>query len=118
MTEPQQPRLWVRVVEAHAVRTWVALILAISAGLSIVILVTAGVVNVIANAAVTDLSSNFTAAISSTLGVLVGALATYVGNAPGPTSTRGSAEEFPKDDQLVLDLEQPPKEPPKPGPQC
>lgn len=102
--DKQQPRLWVRVVEAHATRTWVAVILAVAVGLSIVMLVAGAAWNTIANPEIVDLSSNYTAAISSTLGVLVGALAAYVGNSPN--TPKGKDDPL-KDDEMVFDVEQP-----------
>lgn len=95
-------KIWVRVVEAHATRTWVAVILALAAGISTIILVAAGAWNTIANPGVEDLSSNFTAAISSTLGVLVGALSAYVGNATA--SARHGPEPL-RDDEIKLQVE-------------
>ena len=106
-----RPKIWVRVVEAHATRTWVAVILAVGASLSIVLLVAAGMWNTIANPEVTDLASNYTAAISSTLGVLVGALATYVGSSPQSQDPNIP----PKDDEMVFEVEHP-DEPEKPTP--
>ena len=98
-----RPKLWVRVVEAHATRSWVAVILAISAGLSLVILVTAGMWNTLSNPETTDLSSNYASVITATLGVLVGSLATYVGNSP----TQRNPNTPPSDDELILDVEHP-----------
>ena len=97
-----QPKLWVRVVEAHAARTLVAVILAISAGLSLIILVAAGMYNTLANPEVTDLSSNYTAAISSTLGVLIGSLATYVGNSAISSPKNGGPAI--RDNNITLDV--------------
>jgi hypothetical protein len=79
MTEPEQPKIWVRVVEAHAIRTWVALILAASAGISLIALVVGAVWNTIANPEVTDLSANFMTVISGSLGVIFGGLAGFLG---------------------------------------
>lgn len=79
MTEPEQPKIWVRVVEAHAIRTWVALILAGSAGVSLVALVVGAVWNTVANPEVTDLSANFMTVISGSLGVIFGGLAGFLG---------------------------------------
>lgn len=97
-----RPRLWVRVVEAHATRTWVAVILALSAGVSLVLLVAAGMWNTVANPGVTDLAPNYSSAITATLGVLVGSLATYVGSAP-----RQEKAQPPADDEIVLDVDDP-----------
>jgi len=96
-----RPKIWVRVVEAHATRTWVAVILAMGASISIIILVAAGMWNTISNPEVTDLSNNYTAAISSTLGVLVGALAAYVGHSPQQQNPNSP----PKDDEITLQVD-------------
>ena len=62
--EQQQPRIWVKVVEAHAVRTWVAIILTTFAGLSLLTITVGAVWNTLANPEVTDLSANFMTVIS------------------------------------------------------
>ena len=98
-----RPRLWVRVVEAHATRTWVAVILAMAAGVSLIIIVSAAMWNTVANPQVTDLASNYASVISATLGVLVGSLATYVGN----SATQQDLTKPPKDDQIIFDVETP-----------
>ena len=79
MPEGEQPKIWVRVVEAHAIRTWVALILASSAGISLITLVVGAVWNTVANPEVTDLSANFMTVISGSLGVIFGGLAGFLG---------------------------------------
>jgi hypothetical protein len=79
LTEGEQPKIWVRVVEAHAIRTWVALILATSAGVSLVALVVGAVWNTVANPEVTDLSANFMTVISGSLGVIFGGLSGFLG---------------------------------------
>ena len=100
---PKQPRIWVRVVEAHATRSWVAVILAASAGLSIFTLTLAAMWNTISDPKLNDLSSNYSSVITSTLGVLVGSLATYVGNAP----TQQDPNIPPRDDEVILDVDHP-----------
>lgn len=107
MTEAKRPRLWVRVVEAHATRSWVAVILASCAGVSLIMLTAAGMWNTVANPGVTDLAPNYSSVITATLGVLIGSLATYVGTAPRPDKS-----DPPADDELVLDVEH--DDPPKP----
>lgn len=111
--QPERPKFLIRVVEAHAARTYVAVILASSAGLSLVILVASAMWNVIANPEVQDLSPNYSSAISATLGVLVGALATYVGQSATATPRPGEPL---RDDEFVIDVDHPdePPEPPKP----
>jgi hypothetical protein len=64
-------------------RTPVALILASAAGLSLVLLVGAALFTTISTPQHVDLSPNYAATINSTLGVLIGSLATWVG-ATGP----------------------------------
>jgi hypothetical protein len=103
------PKIWVRIIEAHAARTYVAVILAIGVSLSL-LLVAAGMWNTISNPSVTDLSPNYASAISATLGVLVGSLATYVGQSA--TSNPKPGEPL-KDDQIVFDTK-PPDEKPAP----
>ncbi len=98
-----QPKIWVRVVESHATRTWVAVILAVSAGVSLMMLTAAGMWNTVANPGVTDLAPNYSSVITATLGVLVGSLATYVGTAPRPEKHTP-----PADDEIVLDVDPPP----------
>jgi hypothetical protein len=107
------PKIWVRVIESHAARTYVAVILAVSAGLSLVILVASAMWNVVANPEVQDLSPNYASAISATLGVLVGALATYVGT--GAVSQPGKPGEPLRDDDIVLGVDNP-TDPPAPPP--
>jgi membrane protein DedA with SNARE-associated domain len=97
----EKPKIWVRIVEAHATRTWVAIIFAFSAGISVIILVVGGVWNTIANPGNPDLTNNFTTAIASTLGVLVGSLASYIGNPPQSSTRRVGLP----DDQITLDVE-------------
>jgi len=109
VTGKPEKQIWVRVVQTHAARTWVAVILAVSAGLSLIILVASAMWNVVANPDVQDLSPNYASAISATLGVLVGALATYVGT--GASSQPGKPGEPLRDDDLTLDV-LPPTDPP------
>lgn len=109
MSDP--PKIWVRVVESHATRSWVAVILALGASISLMLLVGAGMWNTIANPEVTDLSPNYASAISATLGVLVGSLATYVGT--GASSRPGEPGEPLRDDDIRLDVDNP-TDPPAP----
>lgn len=104
-----QPKLWVRVAEAHSTRTWVAVILAVSAGISLILLVGGGMWNTISNPEVTDLSSNYASAISATLGVLVGALATYVGTSAQSAPLKPG--EPLRDDDITLDVDPSPDQP-------
>lgn len=76
----EQPKIWVKVVEAHATRTWVAIILTTFAGLSLLVLVIGAVWNTVANPEVTDLSANFMTVISGALGVIFGGLSGFLGN--------------------------------------
>ena len=81
MAQPnEQPKIWVKVVEAHAVRTWVALILTTFAGLSLLTLTAGAVWNTLTNPEVTDLSANFMTVISGALGVIFGGLSGFLGN--------------------------------------
>ena len=105
----QQPKIWVRVVETHATKAWVAIILAFGASISLVLLVGAGMWNTISNPEVEDLSPNYASAISATLGVLVGSLATYVGQMGASTPKTGDPL---RDDDITLDVE-PPEPPPE-----
>jgi hypothetical protein len=104
MPDDKHEKIWVRVVEAHATRTWVAVILAAAAGISLIIIVSAAMWNTVANPEVTDLASNYASVISATLGVLVGSLATYVGN----SATQTPSDKPPRDDEFVLPKDQDP----------
>ena len=102
-----QPKIWVRVVETHATRTWVAIILAISAGASMILLVGAAMWNVISNPDVQDLSPNYSSAISATLGVSGGCPGYLCGTVGQLTAWQYGCPLH--DDDITLDLE-PPKE--------
>jgi hypothetical protein len=80
------------------------------AGLSLVILVSSAMWNVVANPEVQDLSPNYASAISATLGVLVASLATYVGQSATSTPKPGDPL---RDDEIVLGVDDPtpPEEP-------
>jgi hypothetical protein len=104
--EPEQPpaqlKIWVKVVEAHAVRTWVAIILTTFAGLSLLILTAGAVWNTIANPEITDLSANFMTVISGALGVIFGALSGFLGNQA--LTDKGGAGPL-SDDQITLEVD-------------
>jgi hypothetical protein len=99
--QPQQPKMWVRVVEAHATRTWVAIILTTFAGLSLLTITVGAVWNVIANPEVTDLSANFMTVISGALGVIFGGLSGFLGN----QALQDKKDGVPGDENITLHVE-------------
>jgi hypothetical protein len=104
----RKPKIWVRVVEAHAQRTWVAVILSVAGGVSLVMLVAGAVWNTVATPGVTDLATNFSSTIATILGTLIGSLAGYI--AGSAVSAPGVSESPPpglRDDEIVLDVEEP-----------
>lgn len=108
--EKDQPKIWVKVVEAHAVRTWVAVILTTFAGLSLFVLTAGAVWNTIANPEVTDLSANFMTVISGALGVIFGALSGFLGNQA--LQDKQTGKDVASDSDMTLHVENPePEEP-------
>ena len=107
MADPEQPKIWVKVVEAHAVRTWVAVILTTFAGMSLLTITVGAVWNVIANPEVTDLSANFMTVISGALGVIFGGLSGFLGNQA--LQDKKTGENVASDDHMTLHVE-PPKQ--------
>ena len=111
MPDKDQPKIWVKVVEAHAVRTWVAVILTFFAGLSLFVLTAGAVWNTIANPEVTDLSANFMTVISGALGVIFGGLSGFLGNQA--LQDKNTGETVAGDENMTLHIEDPdePEEP-------
>ena len=107
--EPEQPKIWVKVVEAHAVRTWVAVILTTFAGLSLLTLTAGAVWNTVANPEVTDLSANFMTVISGALGVIFGALSGFLGNQA--LQDKQTGKDVASDSDMTLHVENPDKPP-------
>ena len=102
----KQPKIWVRVVETHATRTWVAIILSVSGGLSLNILVSGAVWNTLANPEVTDLSSNYMTAIAGVMNVVFTGLVGYLGYQVGAESKTKQGEVL-HDDDITLEVEEP-----------
>ena len=111
MTGPEPPKIWVRVVEAHAIRTWVALVLSVSAGVSLVALVIGAVWNTVANPEVTDLSANFMTVISGSLGVIFGGLAGFLGGQALEKKADDGTPPSPLDTTLELGIDDQSKPP-------
>ena len=108
--DESKPKLWVRVVEAHATRTYIALILAVSAGLSLIILTAGAVWNTVANPEITDISANFMTAISGPLGAIFAGLTGYLGYQQGSQSQAAAGKPL-HDGEIVFDVD-PPRETP------
>lgn len=101
--DPNQPAIWVKVVEAHAVRTYVAIILTTFAGLSLLTLTIGAVWNTVSNPTVTDLSANFMTVISGALGVIFGGLSGFLGNQALTEKKNGQRPLG--DDQITLHID-------------
>jgi hypothetical protein len=108
--EEKQPKIWVKVVEAHAVRTWVAVILTTFAGLSLLVLTAGAVWNTITNPEVTDLSANFMTVISGALGVIFGGLSGFLGNQA--LSDKQTGQKVMGDEDITLHVDDPKDEEP------
>lgn len=116
--KPEQPKIWVKVVEAHAMKTWIGVILATSAGISLVAVAVGAVANTVFNNEVSDLSANFMTLLGSSMGTLFGGLVGFISgqaverkNGKDGDSSAPIAE---SDMTLhVKDHTEPPPEPPK-----
>jgi hypothetical protein len=93
-------------------RDAVALVLATCAGLSVLALTLAGLYDALADPAQAGISEAYSSLITGTLGVLVGALAGYIGGRHDLES--GSAGVDPKRDETAGRDEQSAPEPPDP----
>ena len=111
---PVRPEMWVKVVEAHAAKTWIGIILATSAGISLVSVAVGAVWNTIANPEVTDLSANFMTLLGTSMGTLFGGLVGFI-SGQAFSKKNGHGEVIPESDMtLHVKDHTKPKEPPQP----
>lgn len=107
--EPKH-KLWVRVVEAHAARVWLAIILGVFAGLSLLVISVGSVWNNLANPAVNDLAGNYNTLLASVLSLIFGGLVGFLGGSAQQTY-EAKPGEVPVDEDLVLDIDPPDEAP-------
>ena len=101
--EPKH-KLWVRVVEAHAARVWLAIILGVFAGLSLLVIAVGSVWNNLANPEVNDLAGNYNTLLASVLSLIFGGLVGFLGGSTQQTHEARPGE-FPIDEDLTLDID-------------
>ena len=114
MAERPKERLWIRVVETHAAKVWCIVILTLTIGFAVDILALGAVWNTIANHDVSDLGSNFNTLLASVLSVGMGGIIGFLSGQAAEQTRRAKPGEFPGDEDLILDIENPHENPPVP----
>ena len=107
MAERPKERLWIRVVETHAAKVWCIVILTLTIGFAVDILALGAVWNTIANHDVNDLGSNFNTLLASVLSVGMGGIIGFLSGQAAEQTRRAKPGEFPGDEDLILDIENP-----------
>lgn len=100
-----QPQVWVKVAEAHALKTIMGLVLVVCSGLSLVILTLGAVWPTFTDREVTDISQSYLTLLGTNLGVIFGGI---IGFLSGEAVTKKKNGETISEGDMTLRVDQPP----------
>lgn len=98
------PQIWVKVVQSHALKTYMGLVLVVCSGVSLVLLTIGAVWPTFTDASVTDISQSYLTLLGTNLGVIFGGIIGFLSGENVAKKKNGEA--LPESD-ITLHVEEP-----------